>query len=63
MTESLDPTDWSILGELQRDGRLLRVAATSMGHLEGVVDELARFGGTTTDVVHSRPPCRGPRGP
>ncbi|MBL1097511.1 Lrp/AsnC family transcriptional regulator [Streptomyces coffeae] len=145
MTESLDATDWSILSELQQDGRLpitelsrrvglsasattdrvkrleslgvitgyraevdlekagfpllglvrlkysahqhqplhrvleerreileclrttgddcytVRVAATSMRHLEEVVDELARFGSTTTSVVFSRTlPYRGP---
>ncbi|KAA9379114.1 Lrp/AsnC family transcriptional regulator [Microbispora cellulosiformans] len=137
MAESLDPTDWSILAELQRDGRVpltelarrvslsasattervrrleavgvirgyravvdlgkagyavlavvrlkypgsrheplhrllgermeileclrttgddcytLKVAATSMAHLEKVVDELARFGSTTTNIVYS----------
>ncbi|WP_432035175.1 Lrp/AsnC family transcriptional regulator [Streptomyces cucumeris] len=148
MTESLDTTDWSILAELQRDGRLpitelsrrvslsasattdrvkrleslgvitgyraeldlekagfpllalvrlkysgnlhqplhrvleerqeileclrttgddcytVRVAATSMGHLEEVVDELAQFGSTTTSLVYSRTlPYRGPAGP
>ncbi|GAA0316743.1 Lrp/AsnC family transcriptional regulator [Streptomyces polychromogenes] len=148
MTESLDPTDWAILEEVQRDGRIpftelarrvslspsattervrrlealrvitgyraeidlertghgvlavvrlkypgtrheplhrllaerpeileclrttgddcyvLRVAATSMGHLEEVVDVLAQFGSTTTNLVFSRTlPLRGPRAP
>ncbi|QKV96633.1 Lrp/AsnC family transcriptional regulator [Streptomyces sp. NA02950] len=148
MTESLDATDWSILSELQRDGRLpitelsrrvslsasattdrvkrleslgvitgyraevdlekagfpllalvrlkysgnrhqplhrvleerheileclrttgddcytVRVAATSMRHLEEVVDELAQFGSTTTSVVYSQAlPYRGPAEP
>ncbi|GLW24005.1 MULTISPECIES: Lrp/AsnC family transcriptional regulator [Microbispora] len=31
----------------------LKVAATSMAHLEKVVDELARFGSTTTNIVYS----------
>lgn len=148
MTESLDPTDWSILAEVQRDGRipltelgrrvnlsasattervkrleaagvitgyhasvdlpkvglavlavvrlkypgrkhqplhrlleerseileclrttgddcyLLKVAAASMAHLEQVVDELAQFGSTTTNLVYSQTlPYRGPEGP
>ena len=148
MTESLDATDWSILAELQRDGRLpltelgrrvslsasattervkrleatgiitgyradvdlvkvgyavlavvrlkypgskhqplhrllaerleileclrttgddcytLKVAATSMAHLEQLVNELAQFGSTTTSVVYSQTlPYRGPHGP
>ncbi|GAA3814015.1 Lrp/AsnC family transcriptional regulator [Sphaerisporangium flaviroseum] len=148
MTESLDATDWSILVELQRDGRLaltelgrrvnlsasaatervrrlesagvitgyradvdlekvgfavlavvrlkypgsrhqplhrllgerheileclrttgddcytLKVAAASMAHLEELVNELAQFGSTTTNLVYSRPlPYRGPSGP
>ncbi|MEW1632888.1 Lrp/AsnC family transcriptional regulator [Streptomyces sp. NPDC093801] len=148
MTESLDPTDWAILEELQRDGRIpftelarrvnlsasattervrrlealrvitgyraevdlertghavlavvrlkypgtrheplrrllaerpeileclrttgddcyvLRVTATSMGHLEEIVDALAQFGSTTTNLVFSRTlPLRGPREP
>ncbi|MFR9725519.1 Lrp/AsnC family transcriptional regulator [Streptomyces sp. MS19] len=148
MTETLDPTDWSILAELQRDGRLpltelgkrvrlsasaatervrrlealgvitgyraeldltrvgypvlavvrlkypgsrhqplhallgeraeileclrttgddcyvLKVAATSMQHLEKVVDELAGFGSTTTNIVYSQTlPYRGPARP
>ncbi|MFF2196990.1 Lrp/AsnC family transcriptional regulator [Streptomyces sp. NPDC058157] len=148
MTESLDPTDWAILEEVQRDGRIpftelarrvslsasattervrrleslgvitgyraevdlertghavlavvrlkypgtrheplhrllaerpeileclrttgddcyvLRVAATSMGHLEEIVDALAVFGSTTTNLVFSRTlPLRGPRAP
>ncbi|RJQ75780.1 Lrp/AsnC family transcriptional regulator [Pseudonocardiaceae bacterium YIM PH 21723] len=31
----------------------LKVAALSMGHLERVVDELAAFGSTTTNIVYS----------
>jgi Lrp/AsnC family leucine-responsive transcriptional regulator len=42
----------------------LKVAATSMAHLEQVVDELAGFGSTTTNVVYSQPlPYRGPLAP
>lgn len=42
----------------------LKVAAASMAHLEGVVDELAAFGSTTTNVVYRQTlPYRGPRGP
>ncbi|MEV4167394.1 Lrp/AsnC family transcriptional regulator [Nonomuraea dietziae] len=146
MAESLDSTDWSILAELQRDGRLpltelgrrvnlsssaatervrrleaegvitgyraevdltkagfavlavvrlkypgsrheplhrlleerseileclrvtgedcytLKIAATTMRHLERLVDELAQFGSTTTSIVYSQTlPYRGPR--
>ncbi|MEV0146192.1 MULTISPECIES: Lrp/AsnC family transcriptional regulator [unclassified Nonomuraea] len=32
----------------------LKVAAVSMGHLECIVDELAQFGSTTTNVVYSQ---------
>ncbi len=40
----------------------LKVAAASMAHLEQVVDELAGFGSTTTNVVYSQTlPFRGPR--
>lgn len=39
----------------------LKVAATSMGHLETLVDELAGFGSTTTSVVYSQTLSR--RGP
>jgi Lrp/AsnC family transcriptional regulator, leucine-responsive regulatory protein len=35
------------------DCYILRVAATSMAHLEQVVDALAEFGSTTTTVVYS----------
>lgn len=148
MAEDLDETDWAILGELQRDGRLpltelgrrvslsasattervrrleslgiiagyradvdlakvgftvlavvrlkypgsrheplrrllagrteileclrttgedcytLKVAAGSMTHLERLVDELAQFGSTTTNVVYSQTlPYRGPSSP
>ncbi|AJF69265.1 Lrp/AsnC family transcriptional regulator [Streptomyces vietnamensis] len=46
------------------DCYVLKVAATSMAHLEEVVDALAEFGSTTTDLVFSRPlPPRGPSGP
>ena len=42
----------------------LKVAATSMAHLERVVDELVRFGSTTTNLVYSQTlPYRGPRHP
>lgn len=42
----------------------LKVAATSMEHLETLVDELAGFGSTTTSVVYSRTlPHRGPNRP
>ncbi|WP_327178053.1 Lrp/AsnC family transcriptional regulator [Streptomyces sp. NBC_01335] len=42
----------------------LKLAATSMEHLESLVDELAGFGSTTTSVVYSRTlPPRGPRRP
>ena len=42
----------------------LKVAATSMEHLETLVDELAGFGSTTTSVVYSQPlPYRGPDRP
>jgi Lrp/AsnC family transcriptional regulator, leucine-responsive regulatory protein len=38
----------------------LKVAATSMEHLESLVDELAGFGSTTTSVVYSQTlPHRG----
>ncbi|MEV7092385.1 Lrp/AsnC family transcriptional regulator [Amycolatopsis sp. NPDC051045] len=148
MTESLDPTDWAILAELQRDARLpltelgrrvnlsasaaterlrrleaagvitgyraeidlgkvgypvlavvrlkypgsrheplhkllgerseileclrttgddcytLKIAAASMAHLEQMVDELAQFGSTTTNLVYSQTlPYRGPGEP
>lgn len=39
----------------------LKVAATSMEHLETLMDELAGFGSTTTGVVYSQTlPYRGP---
>ncbi|WP_204058355.1 Lrp/AsnC family transcriptional regulator [Microbispora corallina] len=42
----------------------LKVAATSMAHLERIVDELAQFGSTTTNIVYSSTlPYRGPRAP
>lgn len=46
------------------DCYVLKVAATSMAHLEQVVNELAAFGSTTTNVVYSATlPYRGPRLP
>ncbi len=40
----------------------LKVAASSMRHLERLVGELAELGSTTTSVVYSQPlPYRGPR--
>lgn len=46
------------------DCYLLKVAASSMAHLEQLVDELAQFGSTTTNVVYSQTlPYRGPRRP
>jgi len=40
----------------------LKVAATSMRHLERIVDELAGFGSTTTNIVYSQTlPYRGPQ--
>ena len=42
----------------------LKMAATSMEHLEKLVDELAGFGSTTTSVVYSQTlPYRGPDRP
>ena len=42
----------------------LRVASTSMEHLETLMDELAGFGSTTTSVVYSQTlPYRGPQQP
>jgi Lrp/AsnC family leucine-responsive transcriptional regulator len=42
----------------------LKVAASSMAHLEQLVNELAQFGNTTTNLVYSQTlPYRGPRGP
>jgi Lrp/AsnC family transcriptional regulator, leucine-responsive regulatory protein len=42
----------------------LKVAATSMKHLETLMDELAGFGSTTTSVVYSHAlPYRGPDRP
>ena len=42
----------------------LKVAATSMAHLEQLVDELAGFGSTTTSVVYNQTlPYRGPDRP
>ncbi|MDQ1051628.1 Lrp/AsnC family transcriptional regulator [Streptomyces sp. V4I2] len=39
----------------------MKVVATSMAHLEEIVDELAEFGSTTTNLVLSRTlPLRGP---
>ncbi|GAA2734678.1 Lrp/AsnC family transcriptional regulator [Streptomyces nogalater] len=42
----------------------MKVAATSMEHLETLMDELAGFGSTTTSVVYSQTlPYRGPIAP
>jgi Lrp/AsnC family leucine-responsive transcriptional regulator len=42
----------------------LMVVATSMSHLEQVVDQLNSFGSTTTSIVYSHPlPRRGPAAP
>ena len=42
----------------------LKVAATSMAHLETVIDELAAFGSTTTNIVYTQTlPYRGPQAP
>ncbi|MBV8934010.1 MAG: Lrp/AsnC ligand binding domain-containing protein, partial [Kutzneria sp.] len=41
-----------------------KVAAASMTHLERVVDELAQFGSTNTNIVYTQTlPYRGPREP
>ena len=46
------------------DCYMLKVAATSMTHLEQLVSELARLGSTTTDLVYSQTmPSRGPQRP
>ncbi|SCL92002.1 Lrp/AsnC family transcriptional regulator, leucine-responsive regulatory protein [Streptomyces sp. DpondAA-F4] len=46
------------------DCYVMKVATTSMVHLEEIVDALARFGSTTTNLVLSRTqPFRGPREP
>jgi Lrp/AsnC family transcriptional regulator, leucine-responsive regulatory protein len=46
------------------DCYLLKVAATSMAHLEQLIDELAQFGSTTTNLVYSQTlSYRGPKGP
>ncbi|WP_424887046.1 Lrp/AsnC family transcriptional regulator [Streptomyces sp. XH2] len=43
------------------DCYVMKVAATSTAHLEEIVDELAEFGSTTTNLVLSRTlPLRGP---
>lgn len=43
------------------DCYVMKVVATSMAHLEEIVDELAEFGSTTTNLVLSRTlPLRGP---
>jgi Lrp/AsnC family leucine-responsive transcriptional regulator len=42
----------------------LKVAAGSMAHLEKLINELAAFGSTTTNVVYSQTlPYRGPQAP
>ena len=44
------------------DCYVVKVAATSMSHLEELTDELAQFGSTTTNVVYRETlPYRGPR--
>src|SRR5882757_9665160 len=46
------------------DCYVLKVAATSMAHLEEIIDALAEFGSTTTNLVLSRTlPSRGPQEP
>ncbi|MFF1460675.1 Lrp/AsnC family transcriptional regulator [Streptomyces sp. NPDC058330] len=46
------------------DCYVMKVATTSMAHLEEIVDALAQFGSTTTNLVLSRTqPFRGPREP
>ncbi len=46
------------------DCYVLKVAATSMAHLERVVDELSFFGDTNTNIVYGQTlPYRGPQGP
>jgi Lrp/AsnC family transcriptional regulator, leucine-responsive regulatory protein len=46
------------------DCYLLKVAATSMAHLEQLIDERAQFGSTTTNLVYSQTlSYRGPKGP
>jgi Lrp/AsnC family leucine-responsive transcriptional regulator len=46
------------------DCYVLKVAATSMAHLEQLIDELAQFGSTTTNLVYSQTlPYRGPQAP
>ncbi|WP_051466714.1 Lrp/AsnC family transcriptional regulator [Actinomadura oligospora] len=37
------------------DCYVLKIAATSMGHLERVMDELLELGSTTTNLVYSEP--------
>ncbi|MFD5248061.1 Lrp/AsnC family transcriptional regulator [Amycolatopsis sp. NPDC058340] len=42
----------------------LKIAAPSMGRLEEIVDELALFGSTNTNIVYNQTlPYRGPQGP
>jgi Lrp/AsnC family leucine-responsive transcriptional regulator len=44
------------------DCYVLKLATTDMGHLEEIVDQLARLGSTTTNVVYRETqPFRGPR--
>jgi Lrp/AsnC family leucine-responsive transcriptional regulator len=46
------------------DCYVLKVAATSMAHLEQVVNELSFFGDTNTNIVYSQTlPFRGPQAP
>ncbi|MEU4547967.1 hypothetical protein [Nonomuraea dietziae] len=39
----------------------LKIAATTMRHLERLVDELAQFGSTTSIVYNQTLPYRGPQ--
>ena len=42
----------------------LKIAAPSMGRLEEIVNELALFGSTNTNIVYNQTlPYRGPQGP
>lgn len=46
------------------DCYVLKVSATSMPHLESLINELAQFGSTTTNIVYSQTLAyRGPREP
>ncbi len=40
----------------------MKIAATSMAHLEQIIDQIAQFGSTTTNIVYSQTlPYRGPQ--